>query len=448
MAVVARAIRTNKSLSVLIASAALILCGGAVGTAAATDTTTSSTGVEVRSKYTWPFARDSIWNMPIGSGARYVPAGLAAANAWKGEVTTDQEIIAADPNAPLRTLSAPGQAGNGDQVRIPSDLQHDGSWNGCATLLRADNATVWSGQPLKLTAGGNPSWTYTTQSAPVDLKGAGLEGCHGGSHLSGIGGSIRVGELNSSTAIRHALKLNIYGSRFLYKSSTASGAYRWPAFNADSYWSQYGGTNPALRMGALLALPPNTDLSRITNPKALKLAIAMRDFGSYVVDDTAWDVHALNMDKKVATSGEWPVGDTAFHSQLQQVISQLAVVDNNAPGSIGGGGTPRAPLAPCFSDDTNCTSTAPAPQPSTQPSSQPSPQPSSQPTSSPAPTAPPAPAGTTRLSSLNPTSATNAWGPYERNLSNGEQGAGDGRTITLNGKTYAHGLGEIGRAHV
>lgn len=35
----------------------------------------------------------------------------------------------------------------------------------------------------------------------------------------------------------------------------------------------------------------------------------------------------------------------------------------------------------------------------------------------------------------------NEWGPVERNLSNGGQGAGDGRTLTLNGVSYANGLG-------
>lgn len=37
--------------------------------------------------------------------------------------------------------------------------------------------------------------------------------------------------------------------------------------------------------------------------------------------------------------------------------------------------------------------------------------------------------------------ARNGWGPIEINRSNGEQRAGDGKTITLNGKTYAKGFG-------
>src|SRR4029078_12349823 len=40
---------------------------------------------------------------------------------------------------------------------------------------------------------------------------------------------------------------------------------------------------------------------------------------------------------------------------------------------------------------------------------------------------------TTYLSDLTPVSATNGWGPYEKDMSNGEQAAGDGRTLTLNG---------------
>lgn len=37
--------------------------------------------------------------------------------------------------------------------------------------------------------------------------------------------------------------------------------------------------------------------------------------------------------------------------------------------------------------------------------------------------------------------ASNSWGPIEIDRSNGEQNAGDGRTLTLNGKTYARGFG-------
>ncbi|MGH7179001.1 MAG: NPCBM/NEW2 domain-containing protein, partial [Tepidisphaeraceae bacterium] len=45
------------------------------------------------------------------------------------------------------------------------------------------------------------------------------------------------------------------------------------------------------------------------------------------------------------------------------------------------------------------------------------------------------------LSDLTPTFASNGWGPYEKDKSNGEQAAGDGVPIKLNGTTYTKGLG-------
>jgi len=64
------------------------------------------------------------------------------------------------------------------------------------------------------------------------------------------------------------------------------------------------------------------------------------------------------------------------------------------------------------------------------------------PTPTPTPTPPPPPTGTTTyLSDLVPTAAVNGWGPYERDRSNGENAAGDGRVLTLNGVTFPKGLG-------
>jgi glucose/arabinose dehydrogenase len=62
--------------------------------------------------------------------------------------------------------------------------------------------------------------------------------------------------------------------------------------------------------------------------------------------------------------------------------------------------------------------------------------------------APPSASGDSYLSDLSWTSATNGWGPVERDMSNGEQNAGDGHTITLNGVTYQKGLGAHAQADI
>ncbi|MDT8915199.1 glycoside hydrolase family 97 catalytic domain-containing protein [Amycolatopsis sp. PS_44_ISF1] len=51
------------------------------------------------------------------------------------------------------------------------------------------------------------------------------------------------------------------------------------------------------------------------------------------------------------------------------------------------------------------------------------------------------PHGTVGVSTLPFESATNGWGPVERDRSNGETGAGDGRPLTLHGTVYPRGIG-------
>jgi alpha-glucosidase len=54
---------------------------------------------------------------------------------------------------------------------------------------------------------------------------------------------------------------------------------------------------------------------------------------------------------------------------------------------------------------------------------------------------PPAPNGDVWVSDLEWMSATNGWGPVERDMSNGENGAGDGSPITIRGVAHEKGLG-------
>ncbi len=58
------------------------------------------------------------------------------------------------------------------------------------------------------------------------------------------------------------------------------------------------------------------------------------------------------------------------------------------------------------------------------------------------------PPGTTQGSSLPASMSASAWGPVERDRSNGERAAGDGRTLTIGGTTYARGLGVHARSEV
>ncbi|SCL26329.1 NPCBM/NEW2 domain-containing protein [Micromonospora rhizosphaerae] len=52
------------------------------------------------------------------------------------------------------------------------------------------------------------------------------------------------------------------------------------------------------------------------------------------------------------------------------------------------------------------------------------------------------------LSDLDWVSATGAWGPVERDMSNGENATGDGNPISLDGKVYQKGLGLVPNSKV
>ncbi|WP_185010945.1 NPCBM/NEW2 domain-containing protein [Crossiella cryophila] len=58
------------------------------------------------------------------------------------------------------------------------------------------------------------------------------------------------------------------------------------------------------------------------------------------------------------------------------------------------------------------------------------------------------PAGVSQLSDLTPSLAANAWGPVEKDRSNGERGAGDGKPLTIGGTRYAKGIGVHARSEV
>ena len=105
------------------------------------------------------------------------------------------------------------------------------------------------------------------------------------------GGDVTVGELPGDAPIRHALKI---GLNCTESCSSSGGGFRWPATKADSgYEGKYGGSDPDVKMGSLLAVAPDADLSWITQPDVRKVAEALRDYGAYVVDETANDGNFL-----------------------------------------------------------------------------------------------------------------------------------------------------------
>lgn len=321
-----------------------------------------------RSKLLQPFSSTSPWNMPIGTGAVYVDAGLPRTN-----YTTESEYPVLSTTAPLRPLmdngAWPASCGGGvtvGDVRIPDGyLIEEGSAsympNNAAAALGADGRTVQEFLYASRCDTTGPVYAGISLCAH-DLYGDGGIGrycAHGGSGLSAVGGSLRAWEVTASGAISHALKVTLPS----YLLSNCAGGYRWPAIVADAghedpgSWQYYAGSNCDLRMGALLAIPPTADCTAlVSSTLARRLCAALRDYGAYVVDvHPSWDAACgcPRTDWRPMTINAEHGAETALDavgSQLLTLFQELAVVANNSASSIGGGGTPRVPLAPPISD--------------------------------------------------------------------------------------------------
>ena len=336
----------------------------------------------------WPFSRDSIWNLPIGANARYVP-GLVHVSSARG-FFPDVNLLVLQPNAPLTDVylntddwsggsRCAVQGGVRFTAPIPTNFVVAGASpgdtpNAAVAILKADGRTLIQGQPFaRCVAGQPPTINYWDQDE--DIFGPGVSGYHGGSHLSSIGGTVRLGELVPGGVIRHSLKLGFLGGENYFYNATTRG-FRWPALSADApAASTYGIRDPAraaLRMGSLLAIPPSlsiVSLSLETEPGRI-LARALQDYGGYVVDDAGWSVY----DVSVEQSPDGYVGDeflaawgypitpankaNPWSRDMDKLMLALGVVDNwdratwqrvsASNGAEGaGGGTPRVAWARC-----------------------------------------------------------------------------------------------------
>ena len=336
-----------------------------------------------RDPLVWPFSRDSIWNLPIGSNARYVWGGIRHATSMA--YFTDADILVLEPSAPATTVYANSDDwGAGTRCSahggalftapIPADFvvpgSHQGSPDGdtpnaAAAILAADGHTIIQTQPFARCAGQSPTSHYMFRSE--DLYGIGETGSHGGSGLSALGGTVRLGELVPGGTIRHSLKLNIDSANFY----PGFGGYRWPAWKSDAGGAGYGGSIPEVRMGSLLAPKADFPIDTLETEPGKILAAAFRDYGGYIVDTSGWSIYNFVTERSPAGSVQdefnkvwgYPlnagVGANGWARDLDKIFTNLYVVDSwdkatwltvsASNGTVGVGlGIPRVPWAPEF----------------------------------------------------------------------------------------------------
>ena len=399
-----------------------------------------------RDRFLEPFSSTSIWNVAIGSEAIFKHAHLfEPSDTSRGPPTSfhnDQDFIihttnqdpvtnwinqgdwgadhhcqiqhnenfgkpCSDSSEPLDSCTAQIRlprnwtsasdcdgppSSSGDNCRSAADQSN----NNAMAILLPDNETLLQMQPV-YRCGYFPApllarWGNKTDGGPqqfnnlTSIFSEGIYGAHGGSGLSSIGGSIRLGELlPNSPPINHALKIELenwyyYGSKQLQPKTKENGGrsqYVWPATGSNAGFDHstgtsgtYIGTNPYVAPGALLAIPSsmekNVDVKTIIGKK---IKDAMVNYGGYIVDGTGHgsktrNTVALCMDALVNSEMRkhykfnmaYPAGISNATTEINEarllyvdlltIFQNLHVVANNGPHSIGGGGTPLKPNKP------------------------------------------------------------------------------------------------------
>jgi len=328
-------------------------------------------GQQCRDRLVWPFASTSIWNQPIGSNAEYVDANLFAEFKPEGFFADTDYFYAVsekDPRVPWYDQGHWGKPRDAlhycnitgkrvADIYFPHDVVlTEFGGNNVAAILQPDSITLLQLHPIYRCEVGSPvlalaGLLHNNQS----ILGDGIVGAFGGSGLSSLGGAIRKGEF-AAAAINHALKLELWGHDWYY-GGLDHPCYRWPARTCDGYaheWNEknhYNGTNYLLTPGALLAIPPSTSISLSTVP-GKKLAKALMDYGGYIAADTARNTATFNAEFGVSEEFEKEFGfaldakSGPWYDDQLKIFQALKIVANNSPTTIGGGGTPRQPLAP------------------------------------------------------------------------------------------------------
>ncbi len=289
-----------------------------------------------RNPYLWPFSSASIWNRPLGSGAKLspVPGKPFLADGPLTNAMRPRRPFMGTPTDPLRRIWVNGEpradvrlADNNLPGVRPADsfviLQH-----GRRFAFELRGVTVRTDGDLDATDA-ERMWLngpgYSEKPMPALTFG-----------LSHLGGLIRAGEFDHG--IQHALSARVKRERLSGRRDFAMPGTVWPATGGEQSDAKL------LNVGTLLAIPPDVDIEKIFGGSGpgYELARAMQDYGVYVTGFIDGPFVLLTGEVRPPNADEL----------LNQLVPLLQVVTNNSPENPGGGGAPRRPAAPALPGET------------------------------------------------------------------------------------------------
>lgn len=294
--------------------------------------------VSRRDPATWPFAADSPWNTPLGSGAAMASADAPCTRdirdssipTWIAAAEWGHPIYQASVSDPLVAIYLHGRAVR--KIHIPVSatpaLPRSKDSDAHLHIISPDHRfadEMWRAERRPDGGFNAESHTRTDLLGPGVMKGG--ERAYGGSALGGL---IRRGELR--TGIRHALTMTL--PRRLQRLGPV-----WPASAQDDQAERdYAGNVP---IGQLVALPATVNIDALgLSAQGRAIAVALRDYGAYNVDS------ATDFSLSAEPGVEAELGSA--REDLQRLRALLVCVTNNRKDNVGGGGIRRQPPAVPF----------------------------------------------------------------------------------------------------
>ena len=280
-----------------------------------------------RDAWRHPFASTSPWNTAIGSGARFEPrdgSRTASFLTAKPVINRAEWSVAtrlARTTDPVATLTAVRNRTT-YTIRIPPDTVATAGLDRHVTVVQPDGVTAFD--MYKISKQSDTQWRAEFVVV-VDLRRDGAAAGARASGMPGFAGLIRRHEVGERR-IPHALAIAVPGS-------VLRTGQMWPATRQDGdARTSYTGQVP---MGSLFAIPPGVDVEAMRlSPEGKALARALQDYGAYVVDRSG--MASLYCELSCDASGT-----ERMKVDFRTLFPHLRAVTNNAPSSVGGGGTPR-----------------------------------------------------------------------------------------------------------
>lgn len=289
-----------------------------------------------RNPYLWPFSSASIWNRPLGSGAKLspVPGKPFLADGPLTNAMRPRRPLMGSPTDPLRRIWVNGEP-RADVRLADNSLPQTGLADSFA-ILQHGRRFAFELRGVTMRTDGD---LEATDAERMWLNGPGHSEnpipalAFGLSHLGGL---IRAGEFEHG--IQHALSARVKRERLSGRRDFAMPGTVWPATGGDEADAKL------LNVGSLLAIPPDVDIEKIVGSFGpdYELARAMQDYGVYVTGFIDGPFVLLTGEVRLPNADEL----------LTQLVPLLQVLTNNSPENPGGGGVPRRPAAPALPGET------------------------------------------------------------------------------------------------